>query len=185
MSFVVKQQSFEGPLDLLLSLIEKRKLFINDISLSKVADDFIEHIKRFEHFPLEDSAHFILVASTLLLIKSKSLLPNLALTAEEEGNIGDLELRLKVYQRIKEAGILVKNRFGREIIFAKSTTRPIVPVFSPDPGMTLGTIAAEIEKTPMERTALILVGKVLGAATFRDSALYDAGYQRRFRGRGT
>jgi precorrin-4/cobalt-precorrin-4 C11-methyltransferase len=50
---------------------------------------------------------------------------------------------------------------------------------------TLGTIASEIAKTPIERTALILVGKVLGAAAFRDSALYDAGYQRRFRGRGT
>lgn len=50
---------------------------------------------------------------------------------------------------------------------------------------TLGTIAAEIAKAPIERTALIVVGKVLGAATFRDSALYDAGYQRRFRGRGT
>lgn len=50
---------------------------------------------------------------------------------------------------------------------------------------TLGTIASEIAKTPIERTALILVGKVLGARTFRDSALYDAGYQRRFRGRGT
>jgi precorrin-4/cobalt-precorrin-4 C11-methyltransferase len=50
---------------------------------------------------------------------------------------------------------------------------------------TLGTIASEIAKTPIERTALILVGKVLGARTFRDSALYHAGYQRRFRGRGT
>lgn len=50
---------------------------------------------------------------------------------------------------------------------------------------TLDTIAAEIAKTPIERTALILVGKVLGARVFRDSALYDAGYQRRYRGRGT
>lgn len=50
---------------------------------------------------------------------------------------------------------------------------------------TLDTIAAEIAKSPIERTALILVGKVLGARAFRDSALYDAGYQRRFRGRGT
>jgi precorrin-4/cobalt-precorrin-4 C11-methyltransferase len=50
---------------------------------------------------------------------------------------------------------------------------------------TLGTIAAEIAKNPIERTALILVGKVLGARAFRESALYDAGYQRRFRGRGT
>ena len=50
---------------------------------------------------------------------------------------------------------------------------------------TLATIAGEIAQAPIERTALILVGKVLGARTFRDSALYDAGYQRRFRGRGT
>ena len=50
---------------------------------------------------------------------------------------------------------------------------------------TLATIADEVAKSPVERTALILVGKVLGARTFRDSALYDAGYQRRFRGRGT
>jgi precorrin-4/cobalt-precorrin-4 C11-methyltransferase len=50
---------------------------------------------------------------------------------------------------------------------------------------TLDTIAAEIAKSPIERTALILVGRVMGARTFRDSALYDAGYQRRYRGRGT
>lgn len=50
---------------------------------------------------------------------------------------------------------------------------------------TLGTIATEVAKTPLERTALILVGKVLGARDFRNSALYDAAYQRRFRGRGT
>ena len=50
---------------------------------------------------------------------------------------------------------------------------------------TLGTIVAEIAKNPIERTALILVGKVLGARAFRESALYDAGYQRRFRGRDT
>lgn len=48
---------------------------------------------------------------------------------------------------------------------------------------TLGTIVAEVARAPMERTALIVVGKVLGTRDFRDSALYDAGYQRRFRGR--
>jgi precorrin-4/cobalt-precorrin-4 C11-methyltransferase len=48
---------------------------------------------------------------------------------------------------------------------------------------TLGAIAAEVAKSPIERTALILVGKVLSARDFRESALYDAAYQRRFRGR--
>jgi precorrin-4/cobalt-precorrin-4 C11-methyltransferase len=49
---------------------------------------------------------------------------------------------------------------------------------------TLGTIAARLAENPMERTALILVGRVLAAEDFRESALYDAGYQRRYRGRG-
>jgi precorrin-4/cobalt-precorrin-4 C11-methyltransferase len=49
---------------------------------------------------------------------------------------------------------------------------------------TLGTIAAEVARNPIERTAIILVGKVLGARDFSNSALYDAAYQRRFRGRG-
>ncbi len=72
--FKVKVGQFEGPLDLLLELIEKRKLHISDVPLSEVADEFIEYIKSFEEFPIADSADFILVASTLLLIKSKSLL---------------------------------------------------------------------------------------------------------------
>jgi segregation and condensation protein A len=146
MSFLVKQQSFEGPLDLLLSLIEKRKLFINDISLAKVADDYIAHVRQFEQFPIGDSANFILIASTLLLIKSKSLLPNLSLTEEEQGDIEDLELRLKIYQRIKDASVTIKNRFGKQFIFAKSNTRIITPVFSPDASMTLASLVASIRE---------------------------------------
>lgn len=137
MSFTVKTQSFEGPLDLLLDLIEKRKLFISDISLAKVTDDFISHIKQFEHMPMGESAHFILVASTLLLIKSKSLLPELALTEEEKGDMQDLETRLKIFKRIKEASRHVDDLFGTRIIFSQSHMRPIQPVFAPDAQCTL------------------------------------------------
>ena len=91
MSFTVKQQQFEGPLELLLDLIEKRKLFVSDIALAQVTDDYIAHIKSSTEFPIADSAQFILVASTLLLIKSKSLLPSLDLTTEEQADIKDLE----------------------------------------------------------------------------------------------
>ena len=82
-TFKIKTEAFEGPLDLLLNLIEKRKLFINDISISKVADDYIAYIKNLNKFPIRESANFILIASTLLLIKSISLLPNLHLSEEE------------------------------------------------------------------------------------------------------
>jgi len=140
MTFVVKQLQFEGPLDLLLTLIEKRKLFINDISLAKVTDDFIDHIKSFEQFPIGESANFILIASTLLLIKSRSLLPALSLTEEEQGSIEDLETRLKIYQRIKEASVHIKEMFGKDILFTPSQSRPAVTVFSPDKNMTAPNI---------------------------------------------
>lgn len=137
MTFTIKTQAFEGPLDLLLDLIEKRKLFISDISLAKVTDDFIAHVKQFENLPMGESAHFILVASTLLLIKSKSLLPELALTDEERGDIQDLETRLKIFKRIKDASKHVSDLFGENMIFAQSQARPIQPVFAPDAEFTL------------------------------------------------
>ena len=137
MNFEVKTQTFEGPLDLLLDLIEKRKLFINDISLAKVTDDFISYIQRFENLPIGESAQFILVASTLLLIKSKSLLPELNLTEEEKGDISDLEIRLKIYKRIKDSSKLVQELFGGNKIFSQSHSRLITPIFAPDSEFTL------------------------------------------------
>jgi len=146
MSFVIKQQSFEGPLDLLLSLIEKRKFLINDISLAKVTDEYIEHLKQHERFPMSDSADFILVASTLLLIKSKSLLPNLFLTEEEQGNIEDLERRLKVYQEIKRLSGYIKEKFGKELIFGREENRNIIPVFAPEDSINKESILASMQE---------------------------------------
>lgn len=144
MAFTVKQEHFEGPLDVLLSLIEKRKLFINDISLAKVADDYLAYIKQLANFPIADSANFILVASTLVLIKSKSLLPNLKLSEDEQGDIADLERRLKIYQRIKELSVGVKALFGKKILF-ELEPRKMEPVFSPDDSMTVASLVAAIK----------------------------------------
>ncbi len=144
MTFTVKQQSFEGPLDVLLNLIEKRKLFINDISLAKVADDYLEYVKSLGDFPIGDSANFVLIASTLVLIKSKSLLPNLELTSEEQGDIADLEHRLKVYKRIKELSVGVKNMFGKQISF-EPEPRKVEPVFSPDEKMKIPNMLSAIK----------------------------------------
>ncbi|MBA3550949.1 segregation/condensation protein A [Patescibacteria group bacterium] len=141
--YKVKTEHFEGPLDLLLNLIEKRKLFINDISLSKVADDFIAYINQLQNFPIAESAQFILIASTLLLIKSKSLLPQLNLTLEEEESIHDLEERLKLYQEIRELSIHVKDKFGKNIIFEKNQSK-VEPLFSPDDSMTIPALFTSI-----------------------------------------
>lgn len=132
LKYSVKTAAFEGPLDLLLDLIEKRKLFVSDVSLAKVTDDFIKYIESHEEFPIGESAEFIVVASTLMLLKSKSLLPMLELTKEEEESIDDLEKRLAIYKRAKELALELKKIFGKRIIFEKTPSKSEVVVFSPD-----------------------------------------------------
>lgn len=135
-NFQIRTESFEGPLDLLLSLIEKRKLHVSDFSLSKIADDFLDHLRALPEISLKETANFVVVASTLMLIKSRSLLPRLALSNEEEGNIEDLKRRLKVYTRVKELSERVKEMFGRQRIFPRGETKEIAPVFSPSKDLT-------------------------------------------------
>ncbi|MCX6716873.1 MAG: segregation/condensation protein A [Candidatus Taylorbacteria bacterium] len=145
MLFTVKTEKFEGPLDLLLDLIEKRKFFINDVSLSKVADEYIEHIKKFERFPIGESADFILIASTLLLIKSKSLLPSLTLTDDEKGSIEDLEKRLNIYKKIKDASLMLAPLFGKNVLFG-AESRKLEPVFAPDDSMNIVNLLEAVKR---------------------------------------
>ena len=128
----MKTERFEGPLDLLLTLIEKRKLFIGDFALAKVADEYIEHIRKFEAFPMNDVANFLLVASTLVLIKSKALLPELDLGDEEKGDIDDLKRRLAMYELFRGLGEHIRVNFGKELIFERSGRPELIPVFAPE-----------------------------------------------------
>lgn len=146
--FKVKTAVFEGPLEALLGMIEKRKLFINDIALSQVADDYIAYVQRIQTdgtYPMAEVAQFILVASTLLLIKSKSLLPTLSLTEEELESVNDLELRLKIYQRLRDASVHIQNRFGEKIMFAPLDRKNDVHVFAPDKDTQVSSLLASIK----------------------------------------
>src|SRR3989344_3413513 len=103
--YQIKQEKFEGPLDLLLELIQAEKLSISEISLAKVTDEFITHVKGLETEGRQDPellAEFLVIASQLLLIKSRSLLPEFQTSPEEEASIRELEDRLTEYQKIKE-----------------------------------------------------------------------------------
>ncbi len=142
-TFKIKSEIFEGPIDLLLDLIEKRKLHINEVSLSKVTDDFISYLQNREVYSIKDTSEFLVIASTLLLIKSKSLLPNLDLTEEEKTDIHDLELKLKIYKKIKELSVQIKKNFGLNMLFFPNT-RKMEPVFSPDSVMTKENISKAI-----------------------------------------
>ncbi len=144
-SFTIKTEIFEGPLDVLLSLVEKRKLFINDISLAKVTDDFITYIGSMSDVHMSHTADFIVIASTLLLIKSKSLLPELSFTEEEERSVEELEDRLKQYKRIKELSLHIKARFGKAgVMFAANDPKPEV-IFTPSPDITVEGIVKAVK----------------------------------------
>ena len=131
-SYKIKTQIFEGPFSLLLHLIEKRKFFINDLSLVEVTEDYLKYLNSLEKLDPEEASSFLVVASTLLLIKSKSLLPNLDLSDEEQGNIRDLEERLKFYELFNKLSINLKNNFGQKIIFSPLERKNDVLVFLPD-----------------------------------------------------
>ncbi|MDR3559569.1 MAG: segregation/condensation protein A, partial [Candidatus Pacebacteria bacterium] len=73
----IKLDKFEGPLELLLELIEKDKMDVTELSLAKVADEYLEYIKNNESINLAHLAEFLSVASKLILIKSRALLPML------------------------------------------------------------------------------------------------------------
>ena len=102
--YELKSQQFTGPLEKLLELVEERKLEIAQISLAEVTNDFLKYVELLKEsgtIPHGFLADFIVVASRLILIKSKSLLPNLPLTQEEEGEIHDLEDRLRLYKHLR------------------------------------------------------------------------------------
>jgi segregation and condensation protein A len=83
-TFEVKLPLFEGPFDLLLFFIERDELDIYDIPISKIANDFLDYVRQMEQLDIEVASEFILVAATLMRIKSKMLLPRPQL--DEQGN---------------------------------------------------------------------------------------------------
>ncbi len=98
-----KLDAFEGPLDLLLMLIKKNKVSIYDIPISKILEQYLEVIQQMEELDLEMSSEFLVMAATLLQIKSKMLLPQDEEDQEEEDPRSELVRRLIEYQRIKES----------------------------------------------------------------------------------
>ena len=99
--YEIKLENFEGPLDLLCHLVDKNKMDIYQVNISKITDQYMEYIKQMEEQKLEVTSEFIIMASTLLYIKSKGLLPN---EVEEEAELTEEELvrRIIEYKKYKE-----------------------------------------------------------------------------------
>ncbi|MCF7815697.1 MAG: segregation/condensation protein A [Candidatus Pacebacteria bacterium] len=143
-AFSIQTESYSGPLDLLIDLIEKRKFLINDISLASVTDDYMRYIAQFEQSPLREMADFIVLASTLLLLKSKSLLPILELSEAEEETVESLERRLRYYQIFRTEGKLLASLFDVRRAFERPFAVDQIPLFLPDSSVTADTLGIAI-----------------------------------------
>ena len=115
---LIKLDKFQGPLGLLLELIEKEELDITKVSLAKIADQYIDYIKKSKTIDPEKTADFLVIAAKLLFIKSKALLPYLY--SEEDEEIEELESQLRMYKEFLEAMKKVEGMFDRKkIMFAR------------------------------------------------------------------
>jgi len=120
-TFAVRLDNFEGPFDLLLSLIGKHKMDVTEVALSQVTDEFIAHIKAAgEVWDLEQTTSFLLVASTLLDLKAARLLP--AGDVEDEDDLALLEARdllfarLLQYKAFKQVASVLERRMAEEAV---------------------------------------------------------------------
>lgn len=133
-------------MDLLLQLIEKEDLDINQISLAKISDEFVDYVDKSSKIPAEELADFLLVASKLIYIKSKSLLPYLVWDDEEEEAM-DLANQLKIYKEFLEASKKVEGLMKQKKYFFVRERVAVPPGFYPPENATpkiLGKIFAEI-----------------------------------------
>lgn len=121
----IKINSFQGPLGLLLQLIEKEEMDITQVSLAKIADQYIEYINNSQNINPDEMADFLVVAARLLLIKSKALLPYLY--PEEEEEIEELERQLRMYKEFIEAMTKIEKMIGKKkFMFAREFNRKAV-----------------------------------------------------------
>ena len=108
--YAIKLDNFEGPLDLLCHLVDKNKMDINQIKISEITDQYIDYINKMQELNLDVTSEFILMALTLLFIKSKSLLPK---QVEDEAELTEEELihRIIEYKKYKEISKKLKELY--------------------------------------------------------------------------
>ncbi len=108
--YSIKIDNFEGPLDLLIYLIEKNKMKIDEINITEITDQYIEYLNEMEKLDLEIASEFLVMASTLLYLKSKNLLPKQE-TEEEELTEEELIRKIIEYKKYKEISKKLKENY--------------------------------------------------------------------------
>ena len=109
--YSLKLENFEGPLDLLCHLVDKNKMDIYKVNISEITDQYIKYIETMKELKLEVTSEFLVMASTLLYLKSKSLLPKVDLEGETELTEEELIFRIIEYKKYKEISKKLREQF--------------------------------------------------------------------------
>ena len=152
-NFRIETEAYQGPFELVLDLIEARKLLVNDLALSQITDDFIQHVRAQDVFPMEETANFIQIAAMLLLVKSKSLIPDLELSEEEQGDVDNLKRRLEAYEKLREAARELGKIFGKRMMLAAGERVPEV-TFAPARDLSIDALTEALARVLAAREAV-------------------------------
>jgi segregation and condensation protein A len=152
-NFNIKTDAYQGPFELVLDLIENRKLLVNDLALANITEEFIQHVRAQNEFPVEETANFIQIAATLLLIKSKSLIPDLTLSEDENADVEDLKRRLEAYAKVRDATRELARIFGKTVMVPAGERLP-EPSFAPSRDLSSAALAEALARVLAAREAV-------------------------------
>lgn len=161
-AFQLRLPVFEGPLDLLLFLIEREQLDITAVSLVQVTDQYLSYLRSGEQIDAAALAEFIAIAARLLFIKSRALLPRPLTPDEEEEDLGeDLVRRLREYRRFKEAAAQLRELADGGLHSYPRMTPPTgLPVPTGLDGVTVEKLAKIVQEVlsrkPEEEPAVVM-----------------------------
>ncbi|HYC79650.1 MAG TPA: segregation/condensation protein A [Candidatus Binatia bacterium] len=156
MSVKVKIEQFEGPLDLLLQLIEGQELDITTLSLANVTEQFLDYVKQLQQKDPTHLADFLVIAAKLLVIKSKALLPTLELGIEEEETAFDLTQQLLLYKKYKEVAKFFRRLdLRRQQSWTREGDLNYQIAFIPDPSVTPDALSQSIQRLATELKEII------------------------------
>jgi|YNPBryantNP2012_1023418.scaffolds.fasta_scaffold09694_2 segregation and condensation protein A len=146
--YEVRLPVFEGPLDLLLYLIEREELDITLVALAQVTDQYLAYLQELTHRDVRELSNFLVIAAKLLLIKSLALLPRPARLPPEAEEAGEeLVHQLQIYKKFKELASLLAGREEQKLRSYVRTASPVRPAPQLDmEGITLDALLTAVRR---------------------------------------
>lgn len=162
-SYQIETDIFEGPLDLLLDLIQKAELDITAVSLAKVTDQFLLYINHHKEISADNLSEFLIIAAKLIQIKSEALLPRPPLRDDVEENLGEkLAQQLRLYRQIKETALWLNNRTDQQLrSFLRLSNNYQVNVKLDMGDLTINDLVDSLESIYLEEEEIKELGTVI------------------------